>query len=242
MDQTPNVFVTKEISPFWPGCPWSWSNFWSGSTPAHGLHQRHRTRYGASDFIRGTVLLLIQHVENCTTAEMLACIECGNVFKSKKQLNNHKRIHKEAAACKECGKEMLNQNLPYHMKSKHNKDAPTYQCTECPYVTLLNNNLSRHKLVHNKENTATECEKCSKMFSRPQNMRRHMDLFHSTDKHSHCPLCEKSFTRKENLKSHMLANHATGKVSLILYFAEMFLKITISLSITLGTSIFCTHW
>ena len=160
-----------------------------------------------------TQFLLIQHVEICPTADMLACIECGNVFKSKKQLNNHKRIHKEAAKCKECGKEMLNQNLPYHMKSKHNKDAPTYQCTECPYFTLLNNNLSRHKLVHNKENTTTECEKCSKMFSRPQNMRRHMDLVHSTGNHSHCPLCEKSFTRKENLKSHMLSNHATGKVS-----------------------------
>ena len=157
-----------------------------------------------------TQFLLIQHVEICPTADMLACIECGNVFKSKKQLNNHKRIHKEAAKCKECGKEMLNQNLPYHMKSKHNKDAPTYQCTECPYFTLLNNNLSRHKLVHNKENTTTECEKCSKMFSRPQNMRRHMDLVHSTGNHSHCPLCEKSFTRKENLKSHMLSNHATG--------------------------------
>ena len=53
--QSPNVFVTKEISPFWPGCPWSWSNIWSGSTPAHGLHQGHRTGYNAPDFIRGTV-------------------------------------------------------------------------------------------------------------------------------------------------------------------------------------------
>ena len=157
--------------------------------------------------------LLIQHVETCTSSKDLECYDCGKLFGSKKQLNNHKRVHKELAKCGECGKEFSSRHLESHLQMKHGKEAPIYKCEQCPYETLKHSNLTRHKSVHGKDEPAKECPHCDTIFLHGWLLERHIESKHQ-DLHVHCSLCEKVYTRRDNLREHMLKEHTASKVSL----------------------------
>ena len=82
--------------------------------------------------------------------EKFICTDCGESFKSIRQLNNHKRKHKPFL-CKKCNKSFSQNSKQRHMKvCKGNQGDSVFSCAECDYQTKDKSNFNKHKKTHTK--------------------------------------------------------------------------------------------
>ena len=102
------------------------------------------------------------------------CSVCGQVFKQKRLLMNHMRIHtgEKPYICSVCGKAFRNAG-----------------------------NLWKHNLVHSGKKPFM-CDICGKDFSRSCNLKRH-HMVHTGEKPYVCDVCGKAFAEAAKLKMHI---------------------------------------
>lgn len=101
------------------------------------------------------------------------CAHCSRPFLTNQHLAQHKEIHTDKYACKECGKRHTTiQRLQIHTESMHS-DVKPYDCPIC----------------------------ITKSYKSSMALRQHM-VAHTDGKQHVCDFCEKAFVRKDQLTIH----------------------------------------
>lgn len=119
---------------------------------------------------------LEQHIKSTHADETYPyskCANCSRTFLSNQHLAQHKEIHTDKYACKECGKRHTNiQRLQIHVDTTHSEVKP-YDCPIC----------------------------ITKSYKSSTALRQHMTS-HTHGKRHVCDFCEKAFVRKDQLVIH----------------------------------------
>lgn len=117
---------------------------------------------------------------------------CGKVFKSLRNLNNHRKTHDEMR-------------------------QPSHPCTfpGCTKTYLTSYGLSKH--MHSHENRTVEyvCNQCKegRVFKTKEGLTLHIKNKHQEKRDYACPEpgCERSFARKSDLRLHLIRCHTAVK-------------------------------
>lgn len=162
--------------------------------------------------------------------DKLACEfdTCEKIFKSKKSLKEHTRIHNDekpySCAVSACGRAFTQYSSLQKHNRTHNGERP-YICDLCNQSFTQLSNLKRHERVHNKERPYV-CESCSKSYANFSNLKQHQQTHMETEVRNkyQCNLCEKSYNYSNSLKKHLKVHHNTQTPSAtpdnIMPFAE----------------------
>lgn len=172
---------------------------------------------------------LVGHMYMHTGEEPYACDECGQIFRKKEILKEHKfichnpenRQHKCSVCdkkfklrfpCKLCAKTFSARGSLKCHQEIHNPDSQQSLCTPCVHSCSLPGSLSAHmptqhsvssKPVKSKSNTNYfSCSICTKLFMTETNLKLHMEVHTGTQKFS-CNTCEAMFSRKADLQHHI---------------------------------------
>ena len=130
----------------------------------------------------------LDHLDKISTLSYI-CSDCGKVFKSRKNLYDHKRVHKEKLKCDICSKMFSYQStLKRHKDTIHSNQKIRFQCDNCSKTFTLKSNMEFHK----KNN-------CSKGCVVPKSKK----ILPPAD----CGICGRHFTTKSNLKVHQNQHH-----------------------------------
>ncbi|XP_029985702.1 zinc finger protein 358-like isoform X2 [Sphaeramia orbicularis] len=147
---------------------------------------------------------------NETGEPNFVCSVCDKIFVSRKNLNDHRRVHAEGKpyACPVCGhgfyvKSSVNRHMMSHTEGK------LYACTECGKKFPTKAELTGHSRSHIGEKPYC-CFECGLRFSKAYSLRRHM-MLHTGEKPYSCSICEKRFRQAVHLNVHMTKFHRSKK-------------------------------
>lgn len=133
-----------------------------------------------------------------------SCVECKEMFSSKKNLSAHKRVHSKPKnlselVCEYCGRQFLQKHkLLVHLRS-HTNEKP-FMCEHCGQGFRIKESLKNHRLKHNPPSFS--CLVCSKRFYCQASLTVHKKT-HLTDSRLICDLCGKILSSKFILESHV---------------------------------------
>ncbi len=88
---------------------------------------------------------------------------------------------------------------------RYGSDAPTFQCTQCAYVTVRPDNLRRHERFHLGDRPFT-CDQCPAAFVTKFDLDNHHRR-HTGERPYVCSLCPATFIKSTNLTSHRRRHH-----------------------------------
>lgn len=133
-----------------------------------------------------------------------ACEECGRVCKTKANLYQHKKTHKERTkefACHICCKMFYTKGvLSTHLTHMHlQKDKP-YKCDLCSLAFRAKGNLVSHMKLH-LDIRPFVCEQCGKRFRIKRHLESHA-IVHTDSRPFACEKCKKTFRFKSTLQIH----------------------------------------
>merc|ERR1719186_2568317 len=138
------------------------------------------------DFLQGKILKSTQADTFCkkgndikqTPKKLFFCDECGNIFKDKKSLKDHKlRKHSEIPQIK------------------------PYQCSSCERSFFTPRELRTHEGVHS-DARPHSCNECSKTFRRKGALVIHKRS-HTGERPYPCDTCDKAFASSPRLNTHI---------------------------------------
>ncbi|XP_077345831.1 uncharacterized protein LOC143989544 isoform X2 [Lithobates pipiens] len=135
------------------------------------------------------------------TEKSFSCAECGKCFRSKYNLDAHKRSHtgEKPYSCPESRKCFIQKSdLVIHQQS-HMGEKP-YSCPECRKYFSKKSSLSRHQRSHTGEKPYS-CPECGKCFSEKSHLYKHQRS-HTGEKPYSCPECGKCFSENSSLYRH----------------------------------------
>ena len=128
----------------------------------------------------------MQHQRNLE--EIYSCDICDTQLKTKKQLYNHRRIHKDKVKCDICLKYFVNEaSKKRHEREVHCKKKD-FNCEKCGRCFARRLTLEEHLNVCGKiqprnkkpkrQSKAVECSFCGAKFTRKLNLKRHENQQH----------------------------------------------------------------
>ncbi|RZF44465.1 hypothetical protein LSTR_LSTR002238 [Laodelphax striatellus] len=148
------------------------------------------------------------------------CDTCGKGFKTRKQMRNHKVIHKSNSeqenaegdasktskfSCTVCGRQMKDsRNLRLHMDNVHHK-MRRFSCSFCSYTTYSRGSLLIHQRTHTGEKPF-KCDACDYASKDHNSLRRHK-MQHSGNKAYNCPHCSYACIQSSTYKAHLKSKH-----------------------------------
>lgn len=130
-----------------------------------------------------------------------SCLVCNKRFYCQSSLTVHKKTHltDSRLICDLCGKILSSKFiLESHVRS-HLGEKP-YQCTVCGKCYSSANALRCHKYSHSSKTFA--CEICGKGFKYKRALTEHMNC-HTKQKTYECPICLKAFANSGNKWRHL---------------------------------------
>ncbi|XP_041664839.1 oocyte zinc finger protein XlCOF6.1-like [Cheilinus undulatus] len=143
----------------------------------------------------------LENMMRKTDKNSLHCSECGKIFKQKRYLKDHMRIHtgERPFSCSECDKR-FNQisNLKEHIRI-HTGEKP-FSCSECGKRFNQKQQFTNHMRIHTGEKPFC-CPKCCKRFTLQGNLTRHMRI-HSGEKSLGLSECGERFDQTKQMSVH----------------------------------------
>ncbi len=153
---------------------------------------------------------------------------CGKIFKSRKELNEHQFVHNKEAGkkCPECEKFFRSTYaLKRHRIIYHTREFPIY-CDICQKGFVSSGEFKRHETLHfdppgeMTKPCACSHDICVRCFRTPSEMKKHVQRDHSKQyvqrDHSkqfrnskHCDICDKNYTDNRALMKHTRSKHPT---------------------------------
>ena len=140
-------------------------------------------------------------------SQSITCEICGQHFKTKRQLTQHKPSHK-LVSCKNCGRTFSgNTNMKTH-RARCLKDGPQYECKICNYKCYTKFELENHTKVHKVSPVKLhKCDGCEYETTSKREMWNHVSRKHKPPQQKYeCEKCNKKFVNKEKFDSHV-ADH-----------------------------------
>ncbi|XP_062594504.1 zinc finger protein 569-like [Saccostrea cucullata] len=184
------IFIEGSEKPY--GCKTCKKWFGNGST----LHLHVRTH----SFIEEDSKLVTHYT----------CGVCTEVFKTRKEFNDHMKTHKKD----QDEERKTTHDIVYHelekiiVKKIDSKNGKVLvECDVCG-KNLSMNSIHKHKKIHNGELKMLSCSVCEKEFTSSHNLQRHMNTVHMNKKSYCCEHCGKLFAEKATMLYHKYTQHA----------------------------------
>uniref|UniRef100_A0A8D8E2Q3 Zinc finger protein 62 homolog n=1 Tax=Culex pipiens TaxID=7175 RepID=A0A8D8E2Q3_CULPI len=143
----------------------------------------------------------------------LQCSFCGECFKGRKALKEHKQaLHPDLTGksgpfvCELCGKKYATASSLVVHRGKH-AEYQRFKCDECPKAFTYRCYLDNHKRAEHLHERLI-CQKCGKLFKYPQDLKVHTKQ-HEDEKPFKCDICPSSFRFPSALRCHKAMHVAT---------------------------------
>ncbi|KAK6629611.1 hypothetical protein RUM43_003428 [Polyplax serrata] len=171
--------------------------------------RRNKKRPDICDICRLTMTHkdeLIHHLLKIHKVEY-KCKQCGKLYKSRKNLASHEKIHTapKEFICEICGYASYNRGTVATHRKRHTK-AYTDFCDVCNKGFYTRYQLEEHRNLHTGERPF-KCEFCDKGFICKSTLEKHKIATHSklldNVKNFPCTICTKTFLFKKNLVRHL---------------------------------------
>ncbi|XP_061173943.1 zinc finger protein 91-like [Saccostrea echinata] len=148
--------------------------------------------------------------EDCKLVAHYTCGVCTKVFKTRKEFNDHMKIHKKD----QLAERKTTPDIVYHepekivIKKIDSKNGKVLvECDVCG-KNLSINSIQKHRKIHNGELIMLNCSVCEKVFSSSHNLQRHMNTVHMNKRSFCCEYCGKQFAEKATMLYHKYTRHA----------------------------------
>ncbi|CAL4064324.1 unnamed protein product [Meganyctiphanes norvegica] len=147
------------------------------------------------------VLIQIGQMAVCTGNSALACMDCGEQCKTKRDLKRHMLLHtgERVLECSQCNYKTNRTNrMKAHIKT--HTGEKNYYCPKCDFGSIQKSNYDKHVyMFHNKKASCNECDfTCIGMYS----LKEHKKI-HNAKKRYACGECDYRTDDSSALKCHL---------------------------------------
>ena len=137
------------------------------------------------------------------------CSQCGRVFKSKSDLEEHNvsmHITRARHVCEKCNDIFLTiKDLETHLNDKHTENT-VFNCKNCNKNVKTKPEIENHVEGH-RTKTSTECDECNERSTTKSSLDEHTEEMITLDTDVGNK-CDQSFTLEEELIVHIVTFHA----------------------------------